>query len=812
MSDTAPTPDAPSAALPRILALSFLAGAAIMSAEIAAPRLTAPHLGLTVLSWNAIFAVFLASIALGNAIGGRIADRAAATGRRGTLGTLFAVAGLMIAAAVPLDLWLRAGLAAGLDHDVRVFVGTALAFAPGAVAFGAIGPALGRAALASASSPGRAIGLVGASSALGSVFGTFITGFLLVPHLGTRILYLGAGALLLLCIPMARTVHPGLRAEDGKGGTTRDGDARKLPRGWGLLAGLAGAAFLALEVVAARVAANRLGTSIYTWTSVLGVMLVALAIGNAIGGRLADRHEPTALLRRLLLVASAAVAACLWTPALTSYVTAWDMSWMLRSLLAVAAGFLVPALALGTLTPVVIRAALTEPGSDGRTVGRLYAIGTIGAVLGALVPALWFLPLVGLPAFIAVLALLLALAPLRAGGRPEIPWVVTLLVVLFLATPGLDATLAPGAAIGLREDVEGVVVEDSRYFHIRVEEHDVRWVPMPAHTTMDVRYLESDKLLAGQLSFDADKRLILWKGPMSDAQAEALRAATLEPASRVAMDRLIARAKHRVRLLSLDRFVHGFVDLDDPRWLEYEYEILQAGLLRELWPAEGEVAAYFIGGGTYTFQRRLLDLYGERVRLRTAEIDPRVTAVAREHLALPDAGERHVLAHRDARTDLRSLPAEVRFRFVFGDAFHDLGVPWHLTTREFAEEVASRLTEDGVYVVNMIDVFRSGRFLGAFVHTLGQVFPHVRVLGMGPRDDDRQQTFLLVASKQPLSWGALSDDRDVPLDVIAYDDADLEAVKARAGALVLRDDHAPVESLLAPVVRLRAAGGARTTR
>ena len=591
-----------------------------------------------------------------------------------------------------------------------------------------------------------------------------------------------------------------------------DEAAPALPRGWALLAGLAGASFLALEVVAARVAANRLGTSIYTWTSVLGVVLVALAVGNAIGGRLADRHEPTALARKLLLICSAAVAACLWTPALTSYVTSLDLSWMLRSLLAVAAGFLIPSLALGTLTPVIIRAALTEPGTDGRTVGKLYAIGTIGAVIGALVPALWFLPLVGLPAFITILALLLALAPLRAGGRPEIPWVVTLVVVLFLATPGIDATRAAGAAIGLREDIDGVHVEDSRYFHIRVEDHDVRWVPMAPHTKMDVRYLASDKIFDGQLSFDAGKRLILWKGPMSDAQAQALKDGVLEPGNRVAVERLIERTKHQVRLLSLDRFVHGFVDLQDPRWLEYEYEILQAGLLRELWPADETIGAYFIGGGTYTFQRRLLAMHGERVRIRTAEIDPRVTAVAQELLALPDAGERHTLAHRDARTDLRGLKGNQRFRFVFGDAFHDLGVPWHLTTREFAEEVAARLTDDGVYVVNMIDVFRYGRFLAAFTETLGEVFPHVRVLGMGPRDDDRQQTFLLVASKQPQTWNTLRDDRGAELDVIEYTPEEMDALRTRNAAQVLRDDHAPVEALLAPVVRLRAAGGARSQR
>ncbi len=785
----------------RVLALSFLAGAAIMAAEIAAPRLTAPHLGLTVLSWNAVFAVFLASIALGNFIGGRLADR----GRPKALAAMFGVAGLLIAAAIPLDLWLRAGALDGFDQTLRTLLAVTIAFAPGAIAFGCIGPTLGRAALATSKHPGRALGMVGAMSALGSVFGTFITGFLLVPHLGTSVIYLGAGALLLLCVPM------GLRIPTVARTPANEGKPPVMPRGWTLLAVLAGALFLALEVIAARVAANRLGTSIYTWTSVLGVVLIALAVGNAIGGRLADRHSPAPLIRKLLLIASASVAACLWTPALTTYVTGLDMSWMLRTLLAVAAGFLLPAIALGTLTPVIIRGALGEPGADGRTVGRLYALGTLGAVAGSLLPSLWFIPLMGIPALIALLALILALAPLRAGGRPEIPWLVTLSVVLFLAAPGLDLTRDVGVALGLREDAEDVVVEDSRYFHIRVEDHDVRWVPMAPHTKLDTRYLANDPLLKAQLSFDADKRLILWKGPMSPEQKAQLLEGALDPGNRLALEALAERAGHRVRLLSLDRFVHGFVDLDDPLWLEYEYEILQGALIRALWPAEGRVDAFFIGGGAYTFQRRLMKLYGDRAQLVTAEIDPAVTAVAREHLALEDS-KAHEVRHLDARTALRQGTGERRYDFVFGDAFHDLGVPWHLTTREFAQEVKSRLSGKGVYVINMIDVFRHGRFLGAMVKTLEDVFANVRVVGMGPRSDDTQQTFLLLASDHALTWGALTDDRLVPLDVVTYSAADLAAVKKRADTGVLTDDHAPVEALLAPVVRLRASGGARSRR
>ena len=60
-----------------------------------------------------------------------------------------------------------------------------------------------------------------------------------------------------------------------------------------------------------------------------------------------------------------------------------------------------------------------------------------------------------------------------------------------------------------------------------------------------------------------------------------------------------------------------------------------------------------------------------------------------------------------------------------GDAFNDVLVPYHLTTMEFNEQVKRLLTEDGIYVVNVVDKFHSGGFLRAVVTTLRASFPHV---------------------------------------------------------------------------------------
>ena len=89
------TPDP--ARLSYVLVLSFLTGAAVMAVELAAPRLVAPDLGSGLVTWSGTFAVFLAAMAFGNWIGGRLADRA---GRR--LGaTLFVGAAALVLLVIP---------------------------------------------------------------------------------------------------------------------------------------------------------------------------------------------------------------------------------------------------------------------------------------------------------------------------------------------------------------------------------------------------------------------------------------------------------------------------------------------------------------------------------------------------------------------------------------------------------------------------------------------------------------------------------------------------------------------------------------
>jgi hypothetical protein len=225
----------------------------------------------------------------------------------------------------------------------------------------------------------------------------------------------------------------------------------------------------------------------------------------------------------------------------------------------------------------------------------------------------------------------------------------------------------------------------------------------------------------------------------------------------------------RVRRLVLDGFVHGYTDLDDPTWLGYGYEGIYAAVTARLWPADARrVETYSIGGGACTFPRYLAHRY-PNADVHVAELDPVVTRVARSTLGLADDGRVHVhdadgrtgiwnvwrfrgAARRDAPPDphepLVDDSVAPRFDLVYGDAFSDVAVPWHLTTREFVELIAQAVVSTGAYLLNVVDATGGGAFLGAIVATTRTGFAHVEVLALGEPSGGRE-TFVVVATHRP---------------------------------------------------------------
>ncbi len=193
----------------------------------------------------------------------------------------------------------------------------------------------------------------------------------------------------------------------------------RAPRLWAptLIVFISSACIMVLELVAGRMVAPYVGVSLYTWTSIIGVILAGISLGNYLGGKLADRWASTRLLSLLFLLAGLTSIGVLLVDRLGGILPdSWPM--VVRIIALVAAVFFIPAVILGTVSPVVTKLAVRDLASTGSTVGRISAAGTVGSIVGTFATGFVLIAWFGTHAIVwgvAVILLLMALGFFVAG-------------------------------------------------------------------------------------------------------------------------------------------------------------------------------------------------------------------------------------------------------------------------------------------------------------------------------------------------------------------------------------------------------------
>ena len=236
------------------------------------------------------------------------------------------------------------------------------------------------------------------------------------------------------------------------------------------------------------------------------------------------------------------------------------------------------------------------------------------------------------------------------------------------------------------------------------------------------------------------------------------------------------------RTLWLDDVRHSYVDLDDPQHLEFVYSQWIAQVVGGL--PRGSLDAVFVGGGGFTIPRWLAAARPGS-RSRVLELDPELVELVEDRLGLETSPALRARTG-DARVTLRDEPDDSA-DLVVGDAFGGRAVPWHLTTREFLEDVDRVMRPGALYAMNLID--RGGlKLVRAEAATLLEVFEHVAVIS---GNEATSGNHVLVASARPVR-------ELLPEDPALTVREGADVVRFAAGADVLRDDHAPADQLLAP--------------
>ncbi len=274
----------------------------------------------------------------------------------------------------------------------------------------------------------------------------------------------------------------------------------------GVLAFVPAAVTLLVEVVAIRLLAPRIGSSLETYTAAIGVVLGGLALGAWIGGRAADAYGARRLAGPVLLVAAVLVA--LVAPAVDVAATAFrPPSGPIGATILAMAGLLVPSIVLGATTPIAIRGAVRSADEAGSVAGRLSGIATAGALVGtfatgfvllALFPVRTLLVGSAVVLGLTAIALHVALRPGRRGGGAGV-------AVLSLALAGASVG---GANAGLPCDPV------SAYYCIRIGR---------STTQPTVRDLVLDDLVHGSIDVAEPATLRLRYLRAMDAVVDAVR-------------------------------------------------------------------------------------------------------------------------------------------------------------------------------------------------------------------------------------------------------------------------------------------------
>lgn len=489
---------------------------------------------------------------------------------------------------------------------------------------------------------------------------------------------------------------------------------------------ISGAASLIIEVTATRILAPYFGNTIFTVSSVIGVVLGGLSLGYYIGGILADKNPKFSIFFFLIFI-SGIFSLLIWALSKTILPVigyALDIKWgpPIISLIL----FFIPSLLLGTMSPFAIKLKTFEVKEVGKISGKVFFWSTLGSIMGSFLAGFFLIPHFGISKIIISTGFLLifigSLGILSFKNREKVSLEKFRLFLLILMTLifCLTAFRIPRAE-GIRFQKDGL------YSQITIE----------------------DALFQNQ----------------------------------------------KARLLYLDRSLEGavFLESDEPPFSYTKYYILYKILNPQ---AEKALA---LGGGTYSIPRQLLLDKNNIKKIDVVEIEPKLYSLAKENFRLPESPRlfNHI---NDGRRFL--VETEENYDLIFTDAFSSLySIPIHFTTQEFFSLVKDRLSENGLFLMNVIGQLEGdgNLLLLSEFKTFKSVFQNSYLFATDSPDKPGVQNFVFLAFKnnsQTIDFDSkeIVENENEIIRNLSKKLVNIENLNLDS-ALILTDNFAPIEYL-----------------
>lgn len=201
---------------------------------------------------------------------------------------------------------------------------------------------------------------------------------------------------------------------------------------------ICGALVMIYEIIGSRLLAPYIGTSLYVWTSIIGVILAALSLGYWLGGKMADKKPDIKILASIIFLAGGAIAVTIFfKDIILAFISQIQINLEIKSVIAALILFAPASVLLGFVTPYAVKLKLSTLEETGKTVGRLYAVSTIGSIFGTFLAGFFLIPFVGSTRTLIIIgALLFALSFLL------VPFALThknlIILILFFGGIGIN--------------------------------------------------------------------------------------------------------------------------------------------------------------------------------------------------------------------------------------------------------------------------------------------------------------------------------------------------------------------------------------
>ncbi len=443
--------------------------------------------------------------------------------------------------------------------------------------------------------------------------------------------------------------------------------SRLLKQKWFLYATefFSGMSVMAIELGASRLLAPYFSSSQIVWTIIIGAIMIAMAIGNVVGGRSADKNASADRLYLRLLIVAVWIAA---VPFFGKYIIAaislilavlsGENFLIFASFFSCAVLFVFPLLLLGTVSPTLAKLSVRSLDESGKTVGELGALNTIGSIIGTFLPTFFTIPTVGTALTFVIFAAILLVISLIYFIFEYVkisPKKIVKPCIALLLTVGFSVLASFSTFAFWETEDENFYEDESIYNYLQVTE-------TAKYTALSTNVLFGVQSIAPK---------------------------------------------------------NGYLT-----GLYYDYALAAPFLAGLTAKSEGDMLILGFGTGTYAGQCLH---YFPNMKITGVEIDEKILELSFDRFGLSRDEERLQTVVFDGRAYLRM--SKDTYDVIMVDAYRDITIPPQMSSVEFFTEVKDRLRDGGVMVVNLNMVSEDTGSINEYLEdTIASVFPTVYIV------------------------------------------------------------------------------------